>query len=350
MTHPAPPYPPAPPVLRCPQCRTELSPNLLSCPRCQRLVHSERLTRLAAEARAAEASNDPGAALGCWREALDLLPRDSKQYATVLSRVQDLSRRVDGLGLGHETRRRGGQGAAASAGMLAGAGAILLFLATKGKLLLLGLANFKTLFSMVPFLAVYWAAYGWKFALGLMLSIYVHEMGHVAMLIRYGMKASAPMFIPGLGAVIMLKQHPADPREDARIGLAGPVWGLAAAVVALAVSLATKWPSWGAIAHVGAWINLFNLTPVWQLDGSRAFRALSVGQRWLVVGTVAAMFALTFEGMLLLVGGVALVRTLGSQRPEREEGDWGALGQFVFLVVSLSLMSRLHVPGLVGRP
>jgi Zn-dependent protease len=341
------PYPSAPPVLRCLQCGTELSPALLSCPRCHRLVHSERLNQLAAEAKAAEVSGDASTALARWREALELLPRESRQHATIFAQVQHLSRQVDGLGLGAGTAPRGRNQQGAALGKAAGIGGVLLFLLTKGKLLLLGLANFKTLFSMIPFLAVYWAAYGWKFALGLMLSIYVHEMGHVAMLIRYGMKASAPMFIPGLGAVIMLKQHPADPREDARIGLAGPMWGFGAAAVALVVSLLTKWPSWGAIAHVGAWLNLFNLTPVWQLDGSRAFRALSLGQRWLVVGTTAAMFAATHEFMLVLVGGVALLRTLTSQRPEREEGDWGALGQFLFLVVILSLMSKMHVVGIV---
>src|SRR5207302_3963478 len=96
-----------------------------------------------------------------------------------------------------------------------------LFLLTKGKLLLLGLTKATTFFSMLLSLGVYWAAWGWKFALGLVLSIYIHEMGHVFALRRLGFKASAPMFIPGLGALIRLRQHPANPREDAEIGLAG---------------------------------------------------------------------------------------------------------------------------------
>src|SRR2546430_4861243 len=76
---------------------------------------------------------------------------------------------------------------------------------------------------------VYWTIWGWKFALGVVLSIYVHEMGHVQALQRYGIKATAPMFIPGVGAVVRLKQYPADRREDARVGLAGPLWGRPAA-------------------------------------------------------------------------------------------------------------------------
>src|SRR5439155_143942 len=83
---------------------------------------------------------------------------------------------------------------------------------------LLGLTKASTLFTMLLSAGVYWAAWGWKFALGVVLSIYVHEMGHVQALQRYGIKATAPMFIPGVGAVVRLKQYPASPR-DARVGL-----------------------------------------------------------------------------------------------------------------------------------
>jgi len=112
-------------------------------------------------------------------------------------------------------------------------------------------------------------------------------MGHVAMLRRYGIRASAPMFIPGLGALVRLEQYPHTPAEDARVGLAGPMWGLGAAAIAWGVYTLTGWPAWGAIARVGAWINLFNLIPVWQLDGSRAFVALCRSERWVAVGALA---------------------------------------------------------------
>src|SRR2546428_13931548 len=66
----------------------------------------------------------------------------------------------------------------------------------------------------------YGTIWGWKFARGFVVSIYIHEMGHVQALPRYGIKATAPMFIPGVGAFIRLKQYPTDRREDARVGLA----------------------------------------------------------------------------------------------------------------------------------
>ena len=85
---------------------------------------------------------------------------------------------------------------------------VILALLGKGKVLLVGLAQAKTFLSMGIALAVYASFYGWKFALGLIASIYVHEMGHVVWLRRYGIAATAPMFIPGFGAFVRLKHAP----------------------------------------------------------------------------------------------------------------------------------------------
>ena len=81
------------------------------------------------------------------------------------------------------------------------------------------------------------------------------------------------MFIPGLGAIVRLKQYPADPREDARVGLAGPISGLGAAIASYLLFLVTGWEGWAAIAKAGAVLNLFNLMPLGPLDGGRAFRS-----------------------------------------------------------------------------
>ena len=187
---------------------------------------------------------------------------------------------------------------------------------TKAKFLLLGLTKASTLFSMLAAFGVYWTVFGGWFALGLVLSIYVHEMGHVAALVRYGVPATAPLFIPGVGAVIRLQQSFIDPREDARVGLAGPIWGCAAALVCAATYLVTDEPLWGALARVGAWINLFNLTPIWQLDGSRAFHSLTRPQRWLAVTAVAFAWAFTGDGIARAGdGGRGLPRGRWTSRP-----------------------------------
>jgi Zn-dependent protease len=341
----------------CPQCRSEIASTLLSCPACHRLVHAERLNMLAAQAKDAEAAGDLTTAMSLWREGLDLLPRQSQQFQAITAKVDALGREIDknpaAAAAAAKAARDKHGGANTAAKTAAGIGAlalllwkfkfILAFILTKGKLLLLGLTKTSTLFSMFLSLGVYWAAWGWKFALGIVLSIYVHEMGHVAELRRRGFKATAPMFIPGIGAVIRLKQHTSNPHEDARIGLAGPIWGLGAAAVCAGVWLATGAPIWAAIAKVGAWINLFNLIPIWQLDGGRGWRALSKRQAWIVVAAVGVAWFLTHESMLMLVLLVAILRTMGAKE-ESPEGDVTATIHFVALVALLSALTRLPVP------
>src|SRR6267378_1069001 len=307
----------------CTQCGTEIAPALLACPTCRRLVHAQELKSLAATAERAEQAGDPSAALAAWRQALDLLPADATQQRVVSARIAALSRSLDARLFKFKFA--------------------LMFVLTKAKLLLFGLTKASTFFSMLLSASLYWTMWGWKFAVGLVLSIYIHEMGHVQALQRYGIKATAPMFIPGFGAVIRLKQYPANAREDARVGLAGPLWGLGAALAAYIVYRATGIGVWGAIAHFGAWVNLFNLVPVWQLDGARGFRALTRQQRWIAVAIIASMWLVTSEGLLVLLG-IAAAAAAGFSRAA-DEPDHTALLQYAFLLGILSLITRIAVPG-----
>lgn len=323
---------------------------MLVCPKCHRLVHAEDLKRLAAEAERSEQANDLTGALSKWREALEFLPRDSRQYQTISEKVAALSARVDSGALSPSGKSRPSptQAAAAKKTSLGKAWAwtvaALGLLLTKGKLLLLGLTKAGTLWTMVLAFGVYWTIWGWKFAAGLVVSIYIHEMGHVVALSRFGIKASMPMFIPGFGALIRMKQHPASPREDARVGLAGPLWGLGAALAAYGIYELTGAPIWAAISQVGAWINLFNLLPIPPLDGGRGFRSLSRGQRWIVVAAMAGMWAVTKEGLLVLLVIVAAWRALSEKT--KVEPDQKGLLQYTLLVVTLSAMCLIPVPGM----
>jgi Zn-dependent protease len=315
---------------------------LLACPSCHTLVYANRLRQLASEADEAAGRGDITAELTAWRAALELLPAGARQRDVIVAKVDALSRRVTReAGWG---RRLGAGGGAVAGGALIlwKLKAVLLLALTKGKVLLLGLTKSSTLLSMVPTFGLYWAVFGWRFAAGLIASIYVHEMGHVFALRRYGIPASAPMFIPGVGAVVRSRQHPANAHEDARIGLAGPIWGLGAALASLAVFAWTGGAIWGVIARVGAWINLFTLLPVWQLDGARALRPLSRMQRWAAVAVVAVMFLATREGLLVLIGAVAGYHAFRSSEGEGE-GDWGAFGWYASLIVVLGALSRLGV-------
>ena len=322
----------------------------LDCPACRRLTHQRRLEELAAEAERASASGRTEAALAAWREALTLLPPASRQYESISNSLSRLSQRIDRGGRAAQgSSWRVAAGTLGAAGVLAWKGkVVLLAVASKAKLLLAGLGNSGTVFSMLLSLGVYWTAFGWWFALGLVVSLYVHEIGHVAALRRYGIPASAPMFVPGIGAFVRMKQYPADAREDARVGLAGPVWGLGAAVVSYAAFLATGAPILAAIARVGAWLNLFNLLPFWQLDGGRGFRVLSRSQRIAVVVAMLTAWWGTGEGSLLLLAVVGGVQAVGTGQPS--DGDWRCCVEFVQLVVVLAALAAVGVPGTTARP
>jgi Zn-dependent protease len=176
-----------------------------------------------------------------------------------------------------------------------------LILLTKGKFLLLGLTHIKALLSILAFLGVYWVLYGWWFAVGFVASIFVHEMGHYVTVRRMGFAASAPIFIPGFGAFVRWRGSTADPGILARISLAGPLWGFFAAIACYLVYTATGQGVWLAVAHVGAWINLFNLIPIFIFDGGTAFGALGRQERIAVAIVSLALFFFLNEFVFLFI-------------------------------------------------
>jgi Zn-dependent protease len=189
-------------------------------------------------------------------------------------------------------------------GIAAGAGLLLVKLGTKAKLLLVALPKLKlftTSSSMLVSIVAYQLIFGWAFAVGFVLLLLLHEMGHVIQLRREGVEASAPMFIPFLGAVISAKSLGKDAAAEARVGLAGPILGSIATLIPLGLWLATGDDLWRALAYIGFFLNLFNLLPVLPLDGGRAMAALSP---WVWFAGFAGLIALTWffpNPILLLV-------------------------------------------------
>jgi Zn-dependent protease len=195
-------------------------------------------------------------------------------------------------------------------GALVAIGLVLAKLGAKLKAILLLVPKLKFLTtsgSMLVSIAAYSLIWGWPFAAGFVALLLLHELGHVFQLRREGVKASAPMFIPFLGAVISAKSLGKDAAAEARVGLAGPVLGSIAALVPLGLWLVTGSDFWRALAYVGFLLNLFNLLPVLPLDGGRAMAALSP---YVWFAGFAALIALTIffpNPILLLVllfGGV----------------------------------------------
>jgi Zn-dependent protease len=188
---------------------------------------------------------------------------------------------------------------------LAALGVVIANIGAKAKLILVALPKLKlftTSASMLVSVVAYQLIFGWLFSIGFVLLLLLHELGHVFQLRREGVKASAPMFIPFMGAVISAKSMGNDAAAEARVGLAGPILGSLATLVPLALWIATGAHFWQALAFIGFFINLFNLLPILPLDGGRAMAALSPWI-WLVglVGLVAMAFLFPSPILLLIL-------------------------------------------------
>jgi Zn-dependent protease len=149
--------------------------------------------------------------------------------------------------------------------------------------------------------AAYSLFWGWTFALGFVVLLFVHEMGHVIQLRREGVKASAPMFIPFLGAVVMAKTLGENALAEARVGLAGPVLGTVGAAACFVIGEATNSNFFRALAYIGFFLNLFNLLPVVPLDGGRAMAAMAPWMWFLGLGALVAMLFVFPNFILLLI-------------------------------------------------
>src|SRR4051794_4938626 len=186
----------------------------------------------------------------------------------------------------------------------------LAFLVKFGKAALLLFPKLKLLTTsgtMLVSIAAYTLIWGWQFAIGFVVLLFVHEMGHVIQLRREGLEASAPVFIPFLGAVVWAKSLGGNALAEARVGLAGPVLGSLGAAACLIPYALDGGEFWRALAFVGFFLNLFNLAPVVPLDGGRAMAAMAPWM-WFVGFAVLLGFGIAFPNpiilLILLFGGM----------------------------------------------
>jgi Zn-dependent protease len=210
---------------------------------------------------------------------------------------------------------RAGGGAVAAGGAAAKSGLLVkLLLGLKG-LVLLG--KFKFALSMIISIGAYALLWGWRFAVGFVLLIAVHELGHVVVLRAQGMQVSAPMFIPFLGAFVSVRSPQRSVAEEATSAIAGPVVGAAASYAVLEFSRATGSPLLQALAYTGFFLNLFNLLPALPLDGGRVAGALHPAI-WAVGMGAAVLFLLWHPSpvlvFVLLFGGIEAVRRWRAHR------------------------------------
>jgi Zn-dependent protease len=222
----------------------------------------------------------------------------------------------------------------------------------KGVLLLLPkLKILSTSGTMLVSVAAYALIWGWRFAAGFVVLLFVHEMGHVLQLRREGIKASAPLFVPFLGAFVGMKQLPKDAAAEARVGLAGPVLGSIGCLIPLVLWRITGDVFWQALAFTGFFLNLFNLLPVLPLDGGRAMAAFTPWMWFVGYGLlIAATFVFPSPIMLLilLLGGMETLRrwrarkTPAAEAYHRVSGGQRAAIAAVYLGLALALAVGMH--------
>jgi len=155
---------------------------------------------------------------------------------------------------------------------------------------------------------IYAQTWGWWYAVGFVLLIFVHECGHLVAARRLGLKVGAPVFIPFMGAFIALKEAPPNAWIEAQVGIGGPLLGTAGAAACEGLHLASGNPLFRALAFSGFFLNLFNLAPIGFLDGGRIVTALSPWL-WLVgLVVVGALLFTHFNFLLLLILLMSLPR------------------------------------------
>ena len=176
----------------------------------------------------------------------------------------------------------------------------------------------KFLFSIFVSAAVYVWIGGWWFGIGLVVLLFVHEMGHVLEAKRQGLPVSAPFFIPFLGAAIQMKRMPQSAWHEALNGIAGPILGTAGAAVIWAIGAYFDSRPLVALAFLGFLINLFNLVPFLPLDGGRIAVAI---HPWIVALGLVALIGLVIVQpnpiliLILILGGMETWRRLADARP-----------------------------------
>ena len=200
------------------------------------------------------------------------VPRiDVQRYAFFSTKRKDpfeTPRREEDEESGKQPSRAGKLGAAAAT-------ASVLFGKTKYVLAALKLTKMTPLISMMLTSATYSLFFGWPYSLGMVGLIFVHEAGHAVAMRHYGVPFAPMVFVPFMGAVIAMKDHPRSVNDEAWIALAGPALGSVGALGINIFGVATDSQLCYALADFGYMINLFNLLPIGSLDGGRISSALS---------------------------------------------------------------------------
>jgi Zn-dependent protease len=222
-------------------------------------------------------------------------------------------------------------------------------------LIVIKLKLFVTAASMVVSIGAYAMLWGWPFGLGFVLLLLVHESGHAFEARRQGLPVSAPVFIPFMGAAILLREMPHNAWREARLALAGPFVGSLGAALCWGLAVAYHSDFLLALAYIGFFLNLFNLLPVVPLDGGRVVAALHPAI-WIV--GFAALAGLVYFApnpillFILVLAAYELYQRWSTRHETREREYYKvkpgqriavAIGYFGLAILLTIAMTQTHV-------
>lgn len=187
----------------------------------------------------------------------------------------------------------------------------LLLLALKaGKLGKLALTGGTMFLSVL----VYGWMFGWRYAVGFVALLLVHELGHYFAARNKGLNVGMPTFIPFVGAWIEMKDMPRDAETEAYVGVAGPLAGTVGSLACFYLAREFDSQLLLAVAYSGFFLNLFNLIPISPFDGGRITAVISP-MLWLVgVPVLIALFCYRPSPLLILMGVLAAPQALKAWR------------------------------------
>lgn len=222
-------------------------------------------------------------------------------------------------------------------------------------LIVFKLKLFTTAATMVVSIGAYTMLWGWRFATGFVLLLFVHECGHVLEARRQGLPVSAPVFVPFLGAAIVMRQMPHNAWKEARLALAGPLLGSLGAAFCWALSGIYHSNLLLAIAYFGFFLNLFNLLPVVPLDGGRIAAALHPAIWFVGLAALLALVIVAPNPILLIILVIAafdLFHRWSTRHQQRELEYYKvsaaqrfavAVGYFGLAILLTIAMAQTHV-------
>ncbi len=182
---------------------------------------------------------------------------------------------------------------------------ILVLSKLKFILVIIKFLKLHTLLSMLITLGTYAVMFGWKFAVGLVYLLFVHEMGHIFAAKRIKLPVTPAVFIPFIGAVIGLKEMPKTAKDEGFLAYMGPFFGFLAFLPAIPLYQYTHEPFWALLIILGALINLFNLIPITPLDGGRIAAGIST-KLWgigIILLIAYSVMRFSFLGFMIVIIG-----------------------------------------------